>query len=91
MNRQHVSRLDANSQRLAEWLLQRGSELEREGLSEAGLASTLGMSEAELNAALDRLEAREFIVRMPHPSSGTMQMMLKAGRAWPEMREEVFK
>jgi hypothetical protein len=91
MARKQAAKPDANTLRIAEWLAGRGAELEHQGLAAEGIAAAVGMPEAQVKAALDHLEDREVVVRMPHPLASPPQTLLKAGRAWPEMRDEILK
>jgi hypothetical protein len=48
------------------------------------------MSESEIREALDHLEAREEVVRLPQALTSPPQFLLKPGRGWPEARDEIL-
>lgn len=87
----HNEDVEKNVERISRWLLNNRAEFEGQGISEAQLPSALGMTEAEVTEAVDHLEERETAVRMPHGLSTPPQFMLKAGRGWPDLRDELLK
>jgi hypothetical protein len=80
---------DPNSDRVAAWLAQNSARFEGEGVDEAGLAGAVGLDPAALTKAVDHLEGHEVIVRWPKALTSPQQFTLKAGRAWPEVRDGI--
>jgi hypothetical protein len=48
------------------------------------------MSAEEITEAIDHLEAREEVVRMPHGLTTPPHFMLKPGRGWPDVRDQML-
>lgn len=84
----HNTEIDERAKRIARWLAE-NKEFEQHGVSEGSLASALGMSEQEVTEAVDHLEEREAVVRIPHGLSAPPQFTLKAGRGWPDIKNEL--
>lgn len=87
----HNPEVEKNVERIARWLIDNKAEFEGQGISEDKLPSALGMTEAEVTEAVDHLEEREAAVRMPHGLTSPPHFMLKAGRGWPDLRDELVK
>ena len=87
---EHKARTDLKTQRVAQWLVEHRTEFEAQGIGEDQLAPALGMTSTEIAEALDHLEAREEVVRMPRALTTPPQFLLKPGRGWPEAREEML-
>ena len=87
---EHKARTDLKTQRVAQWLVENRTEFEAQGIGEDQLAPALGMTSTEITEALDHLEAREEVVRMPRALTTPPQFLLKPGRGWPEAREEIL-
>ncbi len=87
---EHRTGLDPKSERVARWLAENRSEFESQGIGEAQLAPALGLTTEEITEAIDHLEAREEVVRMPQGLSTPPQFQLKPGRGWPEARDEIL-
>ena len=85
----HRAGTDPKTQRVAQWLVENRTEFEGQGIGEDKLASALGMTSTEIIEALDHLEAREEVVRMPQALTTPPQFLLKPGRGWPEARDEM--
>lgn len=90
MAHQHHSKIDPNAERVAQWLAQNRTEFEGQGIGEDKLAPALGMTPEEATVAIDHLEAREEVVRMPQALTTPPHFLLKPGRGWPEMRDEIL-
>ena len=84
---EHKAGTDPKSQRVAQWLVENRAEFEGQGIGEDKLAPALGMTSTELIEAIDHLEAREEVVRMPQALTTPPQFLLKPGRGWPEARD----
>ncbi|HEV3467849.1 MAG TPA: hypothetical protein VG148_00900 [Pyrinomonadaceae bacterium] len=78
------------AQRITRWLVENRAEFEGQGIAEDKLAASLGMAGAEVIEAIDHLEAREEVVRIPKALSNPPQFLLKPGRGWPEARDEIL-
>jgi hypothetical protein len=86
----HRSGIDPKIRRVARWLAENRTEFEEQGIGEDKLTSALGMTSTEIVEAIDHLEAREEVVRMPQALTTPPQFLLKPGRGWPEARDEML-
>lgn len=86
----HKAAATPQMQRVARWLTENRTEFEGQGIVEDKLASALGMSSTEITEAVDHLEAREEVVRMPQAGTTPPHFLLKPGRGWPEVRDEML-
>ena len=90
MTDEHRPRHDEKSERVLAWLREHRAEFEGEGVSEQSLASAVGLSEQEATAAVDRLENREALVRIPrHDAPGSFT--LQPARGWADITDELGK
>lgn len=85
----HNPEVEERVKRIARWLAEKKDEFEGQGVREDSLASALGMSESEVTEAVDHLEEREAVVRMPHGLTSPPQFTLKGGRGWPDLKNEL--
>ena len=76
--------------RVAQWLIENRTEFEAQGIGEDKLAPALGMSSADVTDVVDHLEAREEVVRMPRAGTIPPHFLLKPGRGWAFVREEIL-
>ena len=90
MTDEHQTEPQRKTQRVAQWLAENRAEFEGQGISEDQLASALGMTSEEVTEAIDHLEAREEVVRMPQALTTPPHFLLKPGRGWPEARDEIL-
>jgi DNA-binding GntR family transcriptional regulator len=79
-----------NTERVAQWLTENRAEFEGQGISEDELAPALGMTSTEIIEAIDHLEAREEVVRIPHALTTPTQFTLKPGRGWIDARDKIL-
>jgi hypothetical protein len=86
----HRSKLDSKAERVARWLAENRTDFEGQGVAEDNLASALGMTTDDITEAIDHLEAREEVVRMPQALTTPPHFLLKPGRGWPDMRDEIL-
>jgi len=86
---EHKSRAEENARRVARWLAENDAEFSQ-GINEDRLAEAAGLAGEEIAEAVDHLENREDVVRFPHLTGGAPQTVLKPGRGWPELRDEVL-
>ncbi|HEV2914927.1 MAG TPA: hypothetical protein VGX92_16745 [Pyrinomonadaceae bacterium] len=84
------ARVEQKARRVAEWLAENRSEFEGGGIGEDKLAPALGMESDEIREAIDHLEEREDVVRLPQALTIPPQFKLKPGRGWPEVRDEIL-
>jgi hypothetical protein len=84
------ARAEQSARRVAEWLAQNRAEFEGQGIEEDKLAPALGSTAEEIREAVDHLEEREEVVRMPQGMTIPPQFKLKPGRGWPEARDEII-
>ena len=86
----HRSKTDEKTRRVAQWLVENRAEFEGQGIGEDKLTSALGIASTEIMEAIDHLEAREEVVRLPQALTTPPQFLLKPGRGWPEARDELL-
>jgi hypothetical protein len=85
---EHRPRHDEKSQRILAWLHEHRDEFEGPGVSEAALASSVGLAEQDVRDAVDRLENREAVARVPqHDAPGSF--LLQPARGWADISEEL--
>ena len=87
----HKAATTPQMQRVVQWLVENRTEFEEQGISEHKLADALGISSAEVTEIVDHLEAREEVVRMPQAGTTPPQFLLKPGRGWAEVRDELLR
>jgi hypothetical protein len=90
MTDRHRTKLDPKAERVARWLAENRTEFEEQGIGEDKLASALGMTAEEITDAIDHLEAREEVVRMPQGLTTPAHFLLKPGRGWLDMLDEML-
>jgi len=90
MAAEHKTAVDPKVERVTQWLAQNRTEFEEQGIGEDQVATALAMSTDEIREAIDHLEAREEVVRMPHGLTSPPRFLLKPGRGWPDVREEIL-
>lgn len=84
------SRSRQNALRVARWLAKHGTEFEEKGISESSLATAVGLdSDDDVMTAIDYLENREEVVRVPQSLTPRPQFILKPGRGWADLRDEM--
>ena len=86
----HRTKIDPKAERVAQWLVENRTEFEGQGIGEDKLAPALGMATEEITEAIDHLEAREEVVRMPQALTTPPHFLLKPGRGWPDVRDEML-
>lgn len=84
------TRTTQDAERVAQWLVENRAEFEGQGISEDKLAPALGMTSDEITEAIDHLEAREEVVRIPQALTTPPQFLLKPGRGWIDARDEML-
>jgi hypothetical protein len=87
---EHKSQVEQRAQRIVQWLIDNRTEFEEQGVPEQQIASVIGTSGAEVAEVIDYLENREEVVRMPQGAQLPPQFLLKPGRGWPEMRDDLL-
>jgi plasmid maintenance system antidote protein VapI len=87
---EHAAALDPKAQRVAQWLAENRTEFEERGIGEDKLAEALGIDSGSITEAVDHLEAREEVVRIPQGLGTPPQFKLKPGRGWPEARDAIL-
>ena len=90
MTDEHKSTAEQNTRQVAAWLVENRAEFEGQGIDEDQLAATFGMMDAEVTEAVDHLENHEVVVRVPQALTIPPQFVLKAGRGWPELRDDIL-
>jgi hypothetical protein len=86
----HKAATTPQMQRVVQWLVENRTEFEEQGIGEDKLADALGMNSTEVPEVVDHLEAREEVVRMPHGLTTPPRFLLKPGRGWAEVRDEIL-
>ena len=84
------AKVEQNAQRIAQWLMDNSAEFEQQGINESRVASAAGLSEIDAQEAIDHLENREEVVRMPQALTPP-QFLLKPGRGWPEIKTKAMR
>ena len=87
---EHRTKIDPKAERVAQWLVENRTEFEGQGIGEDTLAHALGMTTEEITDAIDHLEAREEVVRMPQGLTTPPHFLLKPARGWPDVRDEIL-
>jgi DNA-binding GntR family transcriptional regulator len=87
---EHRTRTTQDAERVAQWLVENRAEFEGQGISEDKIAPALGMTSDEITEAIDHLEAREEVVRIPQALTTPPQFLLKPGRGWIDARDEML-
>ena len=85
------SRAEQAARRVAEWFARNEEQFRQGGIVEGSLAAALGLSAEEVTEAVDYMENREEVVRLPHPRETPPRVELKPGRGWRELRDEVLR
>jgi hypothetical protein len=80
----HKAKVEQDANRILNWLTQHQEEFEQNGVEEASLAASVGLSEDEVRSAVDHLENHEEVVRLPQGLTPPPRFVLKPGRGWPE-------
>ena len=81
------ARAEQNARRVAGWLAD-SAEFEQQGVSEDSLTAA-GLATEEITGAVDYLENREEVVRVPQGLGSPPRFLLKPGRGWPDLKEEI--
>ncbi len=79
-----TDRAKEDASRIASWLSQHREEFERQGVDEASLVSSVGLTEEEVRRAVDYLENHEEVMRVPQALTIPPRFVLKPGRGWPD-------
>lgn len=88
MTDEHRPKHDEKSDRVLAYLREHRGEFEGEGVSEQSLAAAVGLSEQDARDAVDRLESREALVRIPrHDAPGSFT--LQPARGWADISGEL--
>jgi len=82
------SQVEQNAVRVAQWLAG-NAEFEQQGVNEDEVPTAVGLADKDATEAIDHLENREEVVRMPKALTPP-QFLLKPGRAWSEVRDQVI-
>jgi hypothetical protein len=79
------TRVQENSNRIIDWLLEHRAQFEQEGIEESTLSGVGGLSQEEITAAIDYLENHEDLARVPEALSNPPRFVLKPARGWHEI------
>jgi hypothetical protein len=90
MTDEHKSQVEQNANRIVEWLVENRTTFEAQGAEEETVTAAVGLSGTDLAEALDYLENREEVVRMPHGMTIPPHFLLKPGRGWPEIKDKIL-
>jgi hypothetical protein len=83
----HKTAVHENAARITEWLLEHRTEFEQGGVEESSLGKAIGLSEDEIREAIDHMEGREDVARLPETLSNPPRFILKPARGWFEIAE----
>lgn len=83
----HKAKIEQDSTRIVNWLAEHRAEFEQNGVDEAGIGSSVGLTEDEVRRAVDYLENHEEVVRWPQALTTPPRFLLKPGRGWPEIAD----
>ena len=84
------AKIEQDAQRIAQWLMDNSAEFEQQGINESKVTAAVGLSEIDAKTAIDHLENREEVVRMPQALTPP-QFLLKPARGWPEIKAKAMK
>lgn len=87
---EHKAKADQNALRIAQWLADNSAQFEAQGVEEASLAAAVGLSAEEVALAVDHLENREAVARLPHGHTVPPQFVLKPARGWDDIKAEIL-
>ena len=85
----HKSQVEQNAHKIVEWLVENRTTFEEQGVGQETLTSAVGMTEADIMEAIDHMENREEVVRMPQGMTIPPHFLLKPGRGWPDIKEKM--
>lgn len=83
----HKARVHENANRIIETLLKQRSQFEQDGVEESSLAGALALSEDAVREAVDLLENREDVARVPEAIGNPPRFLLKPARGWQELTQ----
>jgi hypothetical protein len=76
-----------NANRIIEYLLKKRNEFEQDGVEESSLAGSLALSDTAVREAVDLLENREDVARVPEAIGNPPRFLLKPARGWQQLVE----
>lgn len=82
MANRHKAKVEQDVTRVVHRLMEQSAEFEQQGIDETSLASVVGLTEGEVQEAVDYLENHEDVVRWPQPGR---RFVLKPGRGWADL------
>jgi hypothetical protein len=85
----HKPKHDENAERILRWLYEHRAEFEQPGVSEGSLGAAVGLCDEAVTAAVDHLENREAVVRLPQPHTTPPSFVLQPARGWADVCEEL--
>ncbi|HZS10332.1 MAG TPA: hypothetical protein VFD58_36220 [Blastocatellia bacterium] len=84
------ARIEQNANHIVSLLADKREEFEQQGISEDAFIGAAGPGSAdESKAAIDHLENKEIVVRVPEALTRPPLIMLKPGRMWEDARDKV--
>jgi cell division protein ZapA (FtsZ GTPase activity inhibitor) len=89
MTEQHKPRHDEKAERILRWLYEHRTEFESSGVNEGSLAAAVGLSDEEVTEAVDHLENREAVARLPQHDATSTGFLLEPARGWADVCEEL--
>jgi hypothetical protein len=87
MTEEHKPKHDERSERVLGWLFEHRADFESAGIAESSLAAAVGLSADEVTEAVDRLENREAVARIPHHDAAHTGSLLQPARGWTDICE----
>lgn len=83
----HKAKIEQDSTRIVNWLAEHRADFEQNGVDEAAICGSVGLTEDEVRRAVDYLENHEEVVRWPQALTTPPRFLLKPGRGWPEIAD----
>lgn len=81
-----MTKHDEKSERVLRWLYEHRTDFEGAGVAENSLVSAVGLSDDEVTEAVDHLENREAVARIPQHGAG---FLLQPARGWTDICDEL--
>ena len=86
----HKSEIEETARQVARWLVENSAEFEQQGISDDRVTVVLGLGDIEAREAVDELENREDVVRVPKAFTMPPRFQLQPGRGWPEFKNQLI-
>ncbi|MFL6208615.1 MAG: hypothetical protein ACJ74W_07165 [Pyrinomonadaceae bacterium] len=81
----HKPKHDENAERVLRWLYEHRAEFEQTGVNEDSLGAAVGLPAEVVTTAVDHLENREAVARLPQPHTTPPSFVLQPARGWADV------